>query len=337
MAKLIKIESNYPNDMLRIELFLGNSCNYKCWYCVPKFNDGSAPWPKLDTILDNLGHLITHYRKTTNKKRVNLYIIGGEPTLWKDFSTFIQYFKTTHDCIISISTNGSRTVRWWNDYGHHLDHVMISCHHERVDINHIVKVADILYSKNVTVNAMVLMDPNHWDKCVSYIEQLKYSQHRYLITALEILGDTIKYSSEQLAYISKSIKRYPELNFYLRNGKTPRNKPMTYYEDGTSKQVNQNYILLNKLNFFYGWTCNIGVDTFYIDTMGNIRGACGQSLYDMKSMYNIYDKDFKEKFNPTIRPITCKNLNACTCHPEANTSKYQTKDLDNGISAAQVQ
>ena len=115
--KIIKIDSNVSKDRLRIELFLSNVCNYKCWYCFPGSNTGTHPWPDLDLIKENLSHVIEYYKTNLNKKQIYLHIIGGEPTLWKNFGEFVKFFKETHNCLISISTNGSRTLRWWNKYG----------------------------------------------------------------------------------------------------------------------------------------------------------------------------------------------------------------------------
>lgn len=336
MKKIVKIDSNISSDFLRIELFLSNVCNYSCWYCFPGYHEGDSKWPKLETIVDNLSFVIEYYKRTLQKKKINLHIIGGEPTLWKDFGEFVKYFKETHDCIISISSNGSRTLRWWEEYGHFIDHVMLSCHHERVDPNHIKEVADLLYTKDVTVNGMVLMDPLHWEKCKDIVESLKSSNYYWPITCVEVHHNTLSYTPEQKKYLRKSIKRYPEINYWLRCEKLPRAKPTVYYNDNTFETVERNWLSLNKKNYFAGWECDIGIDTFLIDKNGNIRGGCGETLYNLDYHFNIYDDDFLEKFNLKIVPTICKRTGVCDCQPETNSRKRYLESSKNFIPIISV-
>lgn len=323
MKPLIRVESNLPEDYLRIELFLSNVCNYTCRYCSPEYYSGSHRWPKLDQVKENLGHIIDYYRNNSKKRRVCLFIIGGEPTLWPEFDKFIEYFKNTYDCIISTSTNGSRTERWWNDHGQYLDDVILSCHHEKVDPEHIAKIADILYKKGKWVNALVLMDPNEWDKCIRIVEDLKkYSRHKWSITVRELVGVNAVYTEEQRKYLETDLKRMPNPLYYFRSKKTAYKKPTVTFNDNTTKTVPLNWILGERLNKFQGWSCNVGVDTFFIDKDGNIKGACGERLFNNTEHYNLYDLDFKTKFAPIIQSTTC-NITDCVCQPEINTRKFK--------------
>lgn len=321
MKEIIKIESNISLDILRIELFLSNVCNYSCWYCFPGYHEGDVKWPKFEQVVDNLSHIIDYYKSNLNKKEIHLHIIGGEPTLWKDFGKFVKYFNEEKKCIISISSNGSRTTRWWEEYGHYVNHVMLSCHHERVDPKHISAVGDILYKKDRTVNGMVLMDPNNWDKCLGIVAELKNSKYFWPITVLEVHHNLSKYTQDQKTYLSRPIKRYPEINYWLRAETMPRSNPTVIYNDGTKETVKRNWLSLNGFNYFRGWECNIGVDTFFIDKNGDIRGGCSQPLYNLDRYYNIYDENFLENFKPNIIPTICKKQGVCDCQPETNARK----------------
>jgi organic radical activating enzyme len=317
--ELIKVESNLDKDLLRIELFLSNVCNYKCWYCYPGSHEGTHGWPEFSNIKENLSYLLDYYKTHQGKKKFLLHIIGGEPTIWKELGEFAKYFKNEYNCLISISSNGSRNIKWWNEYGHYFDHVMLSCHYERIDTDHIKEVGDLLYNKNVMVNAMVLMDPANWYTCKDIIAKLKTSKRRWFISAVEIQHTTIKYTKEQQSYISSPIKRFANIWYFLRYKKTPKTMPTIFYGN-TKKKVKTNYISLFGLNKFFGWSCDLGIDTFFIDKTGDLQGACGERLFDLDFKYNIFDLDFKDKFTPTIVPTTCSQ-HTCNCQPEINCNK----------------
>lgn len=319
MKEIIKIDSNLPNDLLRIELVLSDYCNYDCWYCFPGSNAATQPWPKLKNIVDNITHILDYYKEHLGKKKFVLHVTGGEPTLWKDFGEFAKHFHE-YGCVISMSSNGSRTLRWWRDYGHYFDHVILSCHHEAVDVAHTNAVADILYDKKVWVNAIVLMDPRAWDKCVNIVAGLKQSRRRWSITAVEVFHSTINYTKEQFDYISKSCKRLPNPIYYFFYKKTIYKKATVFFADGSKKTVGHNWLLLNKLHAFSGWDCNIGIDTFVINKRGELSGACGENLYNLDYKFNIFDVDFKTQYQPVLRSTICHKA-LCPCTPETNARK----------------
>lgn len=187
---------------MRFELFLSDYCNFQCWYCSKDFNGKTVSWPKLDVLLPNFLHLLDYY-KAAGKETFIIHI-GGEPSTWPGLIKFVTEIKKHHNCIISLTTNGSRTLRWWN----------------------------------------------------------------------------------------QNVKHFDSLNGY---------------------------------NNFKGWTCNVGVETAFIDKKGNIRGSCGNKLYNKDFYYNIYDPEFKISFKPIIGPVECK-MSSCYCQPEVNCTKRIPND-----------
>jgi organic radical activating enzyme len=318
--KIVEVNQRWPENKLRIEIMLGNTCNYKCWYCFPGSNEGTDRWPEYDLFIKNLEHLLNYYINNLDKKTFELHIIGGEPTMWPDFGRFIQHFKDNFDCVFSMSSNGSRTLRWWKQYGKYMDKVILSCHHESVDIDHFIAVADCLYDQRVIITGLVLMDPNHWDKCMDLVERLKKSQRRWGIDAQEIYHSTISYNEEQIEILKKHRLRQANPFWFLINNKHTRLKTSVVTEDGSKINVKNNEIILKKINNFYGWDCNLGIDSLFINKDGYLQGACGNNLYNLDFKYNIRDKDFIGNFKPALRSTICSNLN-CLCQPESNLTK----------------
>ena len=319
--RIIKIESSGPNDVLRLELFLSDFCNYQCWYCSKDFNGRTVRWPKLDPLLDNFIHLLDYY-KSKGKTKFIIHIGGGEPSQWPELVEFVSGIKKHHKCIISLTTNGSRTLRWWHENVRHFDHIGLSVHYERADPEHLKNVGDIIYENNVSMWASVLMDPNHWDYCVSIIEKLKESKHKWSVSSDQLHWNSLVYNNEQKEYLDKRIQRPNGIlyEYFVNKKKRPQyHNPIVYFENRKTK-VSNHWLSLNGYDNFEGWECHVGIETVFIDKTGKIRGSCGNKVFGEDFYYNIYDENFKEQFNPTLQPTIC-HTSRCICQPEVNCTK----------------
>ncbi len=313
------IEGRDPN-ILTIEFMLGNVCNYKCSYCFPGSHEGTHPWPDTDLLLKNTSHLFEVYKKQ-GKTKFELYLIGGEPTLWKDLPRFCRTLKSNYDVIIRISTNGYRKPDWWKENSKLFDAVEISVHHEFADPDHIIAVGDTLYKQKTNLVTNVMMDPRQFDKCVSILEHLKTSKKRWPIIAkwLHFENPEIRYTEKQKSYLEKPLKRWPNLIWWFSLDYHSEYKTWVV-EDGKKKRVADNYMMLNEKNKFKDWSCNLGLDHINIFKTGRIGGNCEQLIYGENFHYNLYDPNFAEKFNPRLGPVICTK-EVCPCGFETNISK----------------
>jgi MoaA/NifB/PqqE/SkfB family radical SAM enzyme len=313
-------QEGWSSDLLRVDVTIGNICNFKCWYCWPSSNAGNIKWPDFQTCVDNLSHLLDHYLETTNKKRFDFHIMGGEVTHWKYFIDFIKYFKERYDCIFTLTTNASKNMKWWEKAYPYIDYVNISVHNEYTDAEHTKNVADFLYEKNVYVIALVLMDPFKWSKCMSIVDTLKTSKHRWTIRYNEVVHDSIKYTEQQLKVLKKEKARYTNPFYFFRTNKSYRSKVKVIDSNRKKHSFKDHELVLKRLHNFKGWECDLGVDWIAIRADGGISGICGNGLYKEGKVYNLYAKDFKETFRPNIEPTVCKQ-NCCWCRFETNMSK----------------
>jgi organic radical activating enzyme len=302
---------------------LGNLCNYKCNYCFPGSNEGTVNWPDIEIVKTNIGHLLDFYKKN-GKDIFQFYLIGGEPTLWKDLPILTEYLKSEYNAIINISTNGSRKLNWWDNNAKWFDDIEISVHHEFVNIEHIKDVADIIYSKNINTVANVLMDPNHFEKCKLIIDSLLSSKHPWPIIAKSVhYNGESRYTEEQKLFFSKTVKRMPDMDWYNRVNKNPVWKKQVWvdYQDIKQEIINNNWFTLNKLNHFQGWSCNLGIDHIEIFQDGTISGNCKQKIWGLDYYYNLYDPNFCKTFNPTFQPVVCQQ-SICQCTSEIIINKH---------------
>jgi len=322
MTELIKIETIEPKNRLRIEFMIGNYCNYKCWYCGPYANSGDTRWPNdYDSLLKNFKHLLDFY-VSNGKNNFEVNLLGGEPALWPNVSRFARDLKKFYNVKVTMTTNGSRTVRWWEKNADAFDKILFSYHHKEANLEHYITVLDVVYNKGVPMNSLVLMDPTVWDECVLAIEEMKKSKNPWFICAMEVHPP--QYTKKQRLFFKNHIKRRPPIWKILKDEykNILKGKTKAFYSDGTRKKVERNYFSVNNLNNFKGWMCNIGIENINIQKDGKITGTCGNYVYGEERFYNLYDPNFTEVFQPNLIPSLCTKT-GCWCQPEMLMTKWK--------------
>lgn len=340
----VKIVTTQKENTFEIRWTPNNVCNFKCRYCYPGSNTGEYPSPKdIDLIVKNFNHMLKEYKEKLGKTRIHLKIAGGEPTLWRDLGIFIDKIKQENEVYVSLITNGSRTLRWWQENGHNIDNIHLTHHVAQADLDHTIAVADLMYQFGKKITVKVLMDLACWDKCLEAVDYLKKnSKTRFIIMTREVtepetltLGgikavssDDLKYTPEQKKYLSKGLRRIPGLLWFwknrnlLRSGEIRLHESVATLSDGKKVKAKAETYLNKNWNNFKGWSCNIGIEGVFIDWLGDIKGSCNHTLYGLDYSYNILDDDFAEKFVLVPKPVTCKNYN-CFCLPETHISKFK--------------
>ena len=206
MTQPIKIVSLQPKEVLDIRFWPTDICNFNCTYCFPGSKDANFRYPKnVDTVIKNFNLLFDLYKDKHNKKKFDINLVGGgEPTLWPYFKEFCEGIKQRHNVELTVTTNGSRSFRWWEANGKYVDKVTLSVHHEFADIDHTIKVLDYLYSSGITCTALVLMDAEYFDKCKGIVDKLQESKYPWFIEAKPIVdfaGKSPHHSSQYLLAI----------------------------------------------------------------------------------------------------------------------------------------
>jgi len=330
--KPIQIINNDTVDRLHIGFIVGTTCNYKCHYCFDGCNDGLYRFPTdLNLIKKNLSHIVNIYRDHHNKKHIRIHITGGEPTLWPDLGEFAEHFNERMDCKISLSTNGTRTLRFWQEYSRYFDDIGISIHNERCDPSHVIEVMDYIYNHepDVLINGTVLMDPMNWNRCESIADRLTEHPTPWLLKTRPVLldGKLMSFDQTQIDYMSEKIKKMPPKD------RIDRYKQLEIIQD-TAPDVsaildNGDVVKYDTFNFlvkdwqhFQGWECNLGIDRLGIERNGDIQGMCGaRNLFGLDTPLNIYDSKLQEKFIPKIiKPTICPQQN-CLCATDIRMTK----------------
>lgn len=325
----IKIISTQEPDTLHVRFIPTDICNFSCSYCFPgSGNVNKVRYPKnIDTVVKNFRILFDAYTKNLNKTKFNLMLTGGgEPTIWPHIEQFCKEIKEQHDVRITVITNGSRTLKWWDDNSAYFDAVNLSAHHEFTDIDHYVAVADRLFAKGVKVNGLMLMDAQHWDKCISFVEKMKQSQYPWYIQTKEIVDSPGRgmdaYTEEQIAYVNASLKRVPDSDWIIKNfGDIRTHESIVLFNDESAYPARAHSVIVNRWNNFKGWKCNVALETLLINPDGTATGSCQEPVFG-GNVPNVFSETFEQDFAPIIdfRPIICPR-DTCSCQPETHVTK----------------
>lgn len=323
MKELIKIKTMEPKNKLRIEFAIGNYCNFNCSYCGSDYNGGTHRWTNNeDLLLKNFKHLLNFYiDNKINYFEIN--VLGGEPSLWPGLVNFVKEIKKNYNTKMTMTTNGSRTIRWWEKNSTAFDKILFSYHQGQTDIDHFIKVLDLVYSNGTAVNVLMMMNSSCWEECVESIEKMKTnSKHPWFISAMEINPPT--YTATQLEFFKKHVKRCPPIFRIIKDEykNILKGNPTVIYSDNSSKKIPRNWLSINELNNFQGWMCNLGIETINIKKEGTITGMCNNSVYGAEQFYNIYDSNFVNNFSPILQPTVCEK-SKCWCQPEILMTKWK--------------
>jgi len=243
---------------------------------------------------------------------------------------FVKFLKENFNCLISMTSNGSKKIEWWKNNARYFDRIHMSCHREYVDIEQYRDLCDYLYDQKVVVSVSVMMDPTAWDQCVGMVEYLKRSRRKWTIRYVELIGKTIDYTADQKKLLSKHRARRVSLWFFWRNNKYYRSIVTAKDNTGKKYRLEENEILLKRLNNFYGWECSLGINWVHISMAGDITGTCNQFLYGNDFHYNLYDLDFDKKFNPIVQSVICAKT-SCVCNIETNMPKKKINNTNKVI------
>ena len=288
------LKNSHPNTC-SITWETTNRCNFACWYCPDILHSGTSGWPDLEVSL--------RYFRFLREKHSNVYIdiIGGEPTLWPGLPTFLESLPDGIEC--EITTNGSRTTKWWERVGPKLRRVTISHHLASASDEHLLEVVRVL-DPVVQLSVLLLLDPEFCDRIENLQKSLQELDISYTTKPIfpKFEGKMIDYDERATTLLKnyhKSKKIYP-----------PDSKPMHTWLDNEKVRVHD--LIIEGKNKFKGWSCMAGRNRLHIDFFGTVWAGSCRSV----AIGNMADLPLLEN------PVTC-NIDACTCLDDVRVEKWK--------------
>ena len=289
---------------------LGSTCNYECSYCPTNLHDGKHKWHNTQNVKD----FVQKIKVVHPDKHIYFEFTGGEVTLNKDFVDICK-FCTEEGVKVGFISNGSRTLRWWEENKTYFDTVLLSFHSEFADPDHFCQVVEILHEQ-VRVHVNVMMKSENWALCMNLANRIKEIGNCSLALqplAHELSGELYDYSPGQHYIFSHQHKLISSQIKYTNAFEVYRGAMQTVAADGTTAARTAHSFINRNTNNWEGWDCFAGVEQLIVDLDGLIwRGWCRVG----GPIGRIGDTGFSL---PT-RPVLC-NSNRCHCNFDIMSTK----------------
>ena len=309
---LTSISRNTDRKTTVVEWTLGNRCTYACSYCPKVLHDGSAGWHDHKKLTDFLDICYDHYHGYLGREVIVQYT-GGEPTVYPKFKNLISYAKD-RGIMQSMISNASRTTRFWKEIVPYFDKIHLSYHGEFATPDHFIEVAKIV-EQNTDLHVNMLMIPDRFDELLGIAARIRDAcpSANIQLKPLQIgFGDELYPYTETEKYVLDNMHRFSK---HAPRGNMPTGMLKITNEDGSTELTVSNKLLLEGMNKFCGWTCDIGLDTLNVDMWGEIYGG----LCRVGGSYgNIYTGEYTLPADPTV----C-NKEWCTCHLDIMVTKQK--------------
>ena len=332
MSKLISVKGPHttdPDRAVHIQWSMGNTCNYDCEYCPTTLHNGTKPWLSTELYLNTIHKICTYYRD--KGRHLHFELIGGEVTTIPGFETILKTI-AEYGASTVVYTNGSRTVRWWDEAKEYLEGVVITYHPLTMEEDHLFEVVKTLKGyctidlniagiggqvEELGVVADRLRDlfkDNAQQSIYDVNITVKTMYQKYLGNNNNQQAPYYAYTENELAVLQRPgvIPRPPEPQ--PEEDTTPQEPEHErfwatefLYEDGSVKYVQSHQIINEGLNSFKGMKCELGYDGINIDMNGEIISSwCGAKNFGNITQIESWDLPKTE----TVCPHEfCNNLN----------------------------
>ena len=125
----VGVEMNFPIPY-QILWDIGRRCNYACDYCWPAVHSNTEKFPSFESVINTIDMIIDNW---SNGEQIRWNFGGGEPTMHPKFIDILKYLKSRNQWIL-VTTNGSRSTKFWSEATQYINSVNMSAHFASMDL-----------------------------------------------------------------------------------------------------------------------------------------------------------------------------------------------------------
>ena len=152
----VGIEMNFPIDY-QILWDITRRCNYDCDYCWPSVHNNKEAHHDYNKIIETIDKAIDTWSKGAS---IRWNFGGGEPTINPKFLDILKHLKSKNQWVL-VTTNGSRSTKYWTEACKYINSVNMSAHFGSMDLypgneERFIKNCEIIIERHKQVS------DDHW-------------------------------------------------------------------------------------------------------------------------------------------------------------------------------
>lgn len=248
---------------------INNICTNSCSYCPSNLHDGTNHNYNWEDAKKFIKLVLEKYPK------IHLAISGGEPTLSPWFKDLVKQFSDAGHPV-GITTNGARTVRYFDDVAQYLSYVVMSYHPSFIDPE--LEEKALACANHTITTVSVMMDSRYFNQSLEMFYRL--CKHDNLSVEHVRIQSWRASNHEGSDYTPEQIEIMNSLKMHKAKKSVPPKNPgltgaVAFYDDGTNSELKAQKIINENNTNFQGWNCDIGLESLYVKWNGLVRrGNC---------------------------------------------------------------
>lgn len=129
IAEPVGVEMNFP-IVHQILWDITRRCNYDCTYCWPSVHNNIEPHHEYEKIIETIDKAVDEW---SEQDTIRWNFGGGEPTMHPRFMDILKHLNNSGQWVL-VTTNGSRSTRFWSEAVHYINSINMSAHFGSMDL-----------------------------------------------------------------------------------------------------------------------------------------------------------------------------------------------------------
>lgn len=298
MKKLISARI-YPEpkfeDKLNITFRVTEKCNHSCYYCG--WHDNTIPLLPREDIL----FMFSEIKKNTCKKKYDIFLTGGEPTIYPDFIDLVNNIDKLFDgkTHFSIQSNTNLSPKFYEEITSQeiSNKIKFSAsfqYHQVKDLDKWKQNIKILNKANCLSNVDLLLERQNVNEIKNMFHHLRNEGIETVLVPIDE-DPTAKDDYGDLMNLQGTMGYVYEYK----------------YDDGSIEYIDDVDVKMKKLNQYILMKCDAGYQNIVLSANGDISICSTHYESYTRTKVNLY-KNPEELYKITSRPQLCL-WKTCQC------------------------